>query len=139
MNSRWPEILMYHSIVRLASGPHALCVAPERFEAQMLYLKRRNLRGVSMRELRRAMSMGDTRGLVGLTFDDGYEDFLHNAVPVLERLGFSATVFVVAGMLGSKSRWQHVYEPDRKSTRLNSSHANISYAVFCLKKKNHTP
>ena len=25
---------------------------------------------------------------------------------------------------------------DRKSTRLNSSHANISYAVFCLKKKN---
>src|SRR3712207_8268364 len=27
---------------------------------------------------------------------------------------------------------------DRKSTRLNSSHANISYAVFCLKKKRHT-
>src|SRR3712207_7229394 len=26
---------------------------------------------------------------------------------------------------------------DRKSTRLNSSHANISYAVFCLKKTNH--
>src|SRR3712207_7546478 len=34
-------------------------------------------------------------------------------------------------------------ERDRKSTRLNSSHANISYAVFCLKKKkkaqSHTP
>src|SRR5258707_11945828 len=28
---------------------------------------------------------------------------------------------------------------DRKSTRLNSSHANISYAVFCLKKKNEQP
>src|SRR5215203_565212 len=28
---------------------------------------------------------------------------------------------------------------DRKSTRLNSSHANISYAVFCLKKKKKTP
>src|SRR3712207_8097952 len=28
-------------------------------------------------------------------------------------------------------------EEDRKSTRLNSSHANISYAVFCLKKKQH--
>src|SRR3712207_7120358 len=27
--------------------------------------------------------------------------------------------------------------PDRKSTRLNSSHANISYAVFCLKKNNN--
>src|SRR3712207_7194173 len=32
----------------------------------------------------------------------------------------------------SKCGWS----PDRKSTRLNSSHANISYAVFCLKKKN---
>src|SRR3712207_8475190 len=30
------------------------------------------------------------------------------------------------------------YNEDRKSTRLNSSHANISYAVFCLKKKNHS-
>src|SRR3712207_8070353 len=30
-------------------------------------------------------------------------------------------------------------ERDRKSTRLNSSHANISYAVFCLKKKNKVP
>src|SRR3712207_7229055 len=30
-----------------------------------------------------------------------------------------------------------VEEIDRKSTRLNSSHANISYAVFCLKKKKH--
>src|SRR4051812_49475011 len=28
---------------------------------------------------------------------------------------------------------------DRKSTRLNSSHMSISYAVFCLKKKKHTP
>src|SRR3712207_8661405 len=30
-----------------------------------------------------------------------------------------------------------VQDLDRKSTRLNSSHANISYAVFCLKKKKH--
>src|SRR3712207_8366067 len=34
----------------------------------------------------------------------------------------------IRGCVGRKSR-------DRKSTRLNSSHANISYAVFCLKKK----
>src|SRR3712207_7072170 len=32
---------------------------------------------------------------------------------------------------------ERVEGADRKSTRLNSSHANISYAVFCLKKKNH--
>src|SRR3712207_7438874 len=30
------------------------------------------------------------------------------------------------------------FDQDRKSTRLNSSHANISYAVFCLKKKQNT-
>src|SRR2546430_6570178 len=29
--------------------------------------------------------------------------------------------------------------PDRKSTRLNSSHSQISYAIFCLKKKNTSP
>src|SRR3712207_7657687 len=34
---------------------------------------------------------------------------------------------------------EQVSELDRKSTRLNSSHANISYAVFCLKKKNNYP
>src|SRR3712207_8187342 len=33
---------------------------------------------------------------------------------------------------------EHRLAADRKSTRLNSSHANISYAVFCLKKKNNT-
>src|SRR3712207_7393783 len=32
----------------------------------------------------------------------------------------------------------HIPLQDRKSTRLNSSHANISYAVFCLKKKKKT-
>src|SRR2546429_6873924 len=31
--------------------------------------------------------------------------------------------------------WGKLYEKDRKSTRLNSSHGYISYAVFCLKKK----
>src|SRR3712207_7392916 len=36
--------------------------------------------------------------------------------------------------------WEHACfgDRDRKSTRLNSSHANISYAVFCLKKKKYT-
>src|SRR3712207_7935182 len=37
---------------------------------------------------------------------------------------------------GSQSEAAYLGE-DRKSTRLNSSHANISYAVFCLKKKQH--
>src|SRR3712207_7496663 len=48
-----------------------------------------------------------------------------------QRIGLSATVRpieeVATYLAGGR--------PDRKSTRLNSSHANISYAVFCLKKK----
>src|SRR3712207_6857106 len=47
--------------------------------------------------------------------------------------------------LGLEDLLEEVLEPavvgleeDRKSTRLNSSHANISYAVFCLKKKKET-
>src|SRR3712207_8624176 len=44
---------------------------------------------------------------------------------------YAGYCFAVLGALLFTSR-------DRKSTRLNSSHANISYAVFCLKKKNTT-
>src|SRR3712207_7370413 len=41
------------------------------------------------------------------------------------------------GLVGADDRGlAHGKELDRKSTRLNSSHANISYAVFCLKKNN---
>src|SRR5438067_12490505 len=39
------------------------------------------------------------------------------------------------GVLASASRAAAAGAPDRKSTRLNSSHVSISYAVFCLKKK----
>src|SRR3712207_7922508 len=40
------------------------------------------------------------------------------------------------GQAAEHRRLAHLRQPeDRKSTRLNSSHANISYAVFCLKKK----
>src|SRR3712207_7808702 len=42
------------------------------------------------------------------------------------------------GLLGQRERRAEGHLEDRKSTRLNSSHANISYAVFCLKKKKKT-
>src|SRR3712207_7198579 len=46
---------------------------------------------------------------------------------------FTAAVDVVGG--AHLPDWEATVREDRKSTRLNSSHANISYAVFCLKKK----
>src|SRR3712207_8607577 len=59
---------------------------------------------------------------------------------------FKARNFLGGGSTVGSTTWQYLagggaggggaYR-DRKSTRLNSSHANISYAVFCLKKKKH--
>src|SRR3712207_7032916 len=43
-----------------------------------------------------------------------------------------------AALLAMAIHDQGMHARDRKSTRLNSSHANISYAVFCLKKKKET-
>jgi peptidoglycan/xylan/chitin deacetylase (PgdA/CDA1 family) len=40
-----------------------------------------------------------------ITFDDGYENFMTNAWPVLQRHGFSATLFVVAGQVGGWNTW----------------------------------
>src|SRR3712207_8666637 len=45
------------------------------------------------------------------------------------------TVAAQTGSAAANESPTNVPYPDRKSTRLNSSHANISYAVFCLKKK----
>src|SRR5690606_40490521 len=42
---------------------------------------------------------------------------------------------VFGGIMNPENEEYKYYYPDRKSTRLNSSHVKISYAVFCLKKK----
>src|SRR3712207_7241341 len=64
---------------------------------------------------------------------------------LIGRIGFPAMVWLMlrselpsegqADLLGTALMAAVDHGPDRKSTRLNSSHANISYAVFCLKKK----
>src|SRR2546430_8188798 len=43
----------------------------------------------------------------------------------------------VLDLLARDTSSQQIEDADRKSTRLNSSHSQISYAVFCLKKKTH--
>src|SRR6267142_4449050 len=61
---------------------------------------------------------------------------LHDALPICEVSGFSATVMPAAASRGKVSSKMRPFDSaDRKSTRLNSSHMSISYAVFCLKKK----
>src|SRR3712207_8237180 len=73
---------------------------------------------------------------------------LHDALPILlpdeppglsegfaEKSGQAWRTFLKRISFGEAPDFAEVMKADRKSTRLNSSHANISYAVFCLKKK----
>src|SRR3712207_7347916 len=68
---------------------------------------------------------------------------LHDALPIYDEVARAQDARQLPSQgLGIRRRRQDVLAPhasvpataDRKSTRLNSSHANISYAVFCLKK-----
>ena len=67
-----PMILMYHGVADVTEDPNQLCVTPGRFAEQMATLHRLGLRGVSVGTLVAAMRCGRQRGLVGITFDDGY-------------------------------------------------------------------
>ena len=109
-----PLVLMYHSIEPYQADPYLVTVSPPRFAQQMRWLDRRGLRGVSIADLLAARAAGGGKGLVGLTFDDGYADFARHALPVLRRHGFGATVFVIAGRLGGDNGW----DPDGPRKRL---------------------
>ncbi|MFI8999775.1 polysaccharide deacetylase family protein [Streptomyces sp. NPDC053541] len=98
-------VAMYHSIADASDDPYQVTVSPVRFARQLHWLGDRGLRGVSVRELLAATAEGRERGLVGLTFDDGYADFLESAVPLLRRHGFTATVYVLPGRLGGVNAW----------------------------------
>ena len=100
-----PMILMYHGVADVAEDPYQLFVTPSRFAEQMTWLKRRGLRGVGIGTLIDAMRAGRERGLVGITFDDGYVNVLDNAVPELLRHDFTATMFIISGRLGGTNEW----------------------------------
>lgn len=102
---RIPLVLMYHSVTPYWADPYLITVSPERFDQQMGWLRRRGLRGVSIRELLSARGAGGGRNLVGLTFDDGYADFAEHVVPILRRYEFTGTVFAIAGRLGQDNAW----------------------------------
>jgi len=102
-----PFTLMYHSVGVIGDDPHLLTVTPERLDAQLSALRAQGLRGMSMRDLLRSGARG-----VGLTFDDGYTDFVDIAVHILRRHGCTATVFALAGRLGGHNGWDA--DGDRK-------------------------
>lgn len=105
MRSGTPWVLMYHSVDDSRHDPYHLTVSPRRFNQQMRWISRTGRRGVSMAELLTAWDEGTAGNLVGLTFDDGYSDFDEKVLPILEAYGFTATVFVVAGLIGDHNCW----------------------------------
>ncbi|THA23849.1 polysaccharide deacetylase family protein [Streptomyces sp. RKND-216] len=100
-----PWLLMYHSVADSTEDPYHVTVSPHRLRRQLEWLAARGLRGVGIAELLRERAAGRGRDLVGLTFDDGYQDFLDEAVPLLHRHDCTATVFVLPGRLGGSNVW----------------------------------
>jgi peptidoglycan/xylan/chitin deacetylase (PgdA/CDA1 family) len=130
-----PLVLMYHSVEEVAVDPHELCLTPGKFAEQMTWLAVHGLRGVSMRELVAAVRTGRERGLVGLTFDDGYVNVLDTAVPELQRRGFTATMFIISDLLGKTNEWE---EPGTPVWPLMSSDQVIKVAAAGMEIGSHT-
>ena len=91
-------ILAYH---RIGEHNNSYTIKPEVFDAQMKYLYDSGYKTISLAKMQELFNSGkplDHKYIV-VTFDDGYADNLHNAVPILKKYGYTATVFVVSGMV----------------------------------------
>lgn len=103
-------ILTYHQVE--AAPPRrapyrSLTVTPGAFARQMMMLAALGYRGVSMSGLEPYLRGEKTGKVVGITFDDGYVNNLTHAMPVLQRLGFSSTCYMVSGQMGGSNVWDH--------------------------------
>jgi peptidoglycan/xylan/chitin deacetylase (PgdA/CDA1 family) len=109
-------ILLYHRVADTKNDPHQLCVSPENLHEQIKFLKE-NFRVVSLAQL-----VGQVRSkkvknkTIAITFDDGYADNLHNALPVLQEHNIPATIFFTAGYVGSNKPfyWDENMSPEDK-------------------------
>jgi len=94
-------ILMYHEIAGPAETTSRLAVAPHALREQLAYLHDEGYTTITAAELSAVLH---GRGqlpdrAIALTFDDGYEDFHSRAMPLLQRYGFTATLFVTTGWI----------------------------------------
>lgn len=101
-------ILMYHQID--SSPPRGtalrgLIVAPSSFAWQMRMLHLLGYKGLSMRDLEPYLRGEKQSKVVGITFDDGYQNNLLHALPVLQANGFTATCYGVSSMVGGTNAW----------------------------------
>lgn len=107
-NRRPIPVLVYHQIAEAPpkGAPfRSLYVSPGAFSRQMTWLRRLGYTGLSMGQLQPYLA-GEREGkVVGITFDDGYQNNLRHALPALIKNGFSATCYAVSGLLGQTNRW----------------------------------
>jgi peptidoglycan/xylan/chitin deacetylase (PgdA/CDA1 family) len=101
-------ILMYHEVTPTPIARYRkYTVTPEELASQLSWLRARGYASVDMDAVRGAF-VGE-RALpprpVVITFDDGSRDCLQHAVPALLAHGFTATFFIVGGLVGSTTRW----------------------------------
>jgi len=83
--------MLYHSV---SDEPWQYAVSPVEFERQMKYIAER-YDVIPLEQVLKHMGGAPlTRSAVSVTFDDGYRDFLTNALPVLKKFSIPATVFV---------------------------------------------
>lgn len=94
-------ILIYHRVADVKNDPHLLSVSPDNFYKQLKYLQQ-NFQIIKLSELIEDLRTKQLKNKsIVITFDDGYADNLHNALPILEKLEIPATIFVVAGKINS--------------------------------------
>lgn len=101
-------ILTYHQIAVAPpkGAPYrGLYVSPSSFKRQMAFLRLLGYRGLSLSGLMPYLR-GELQGkVVGISFDDGYLNNLTNALPVLQKYGFSSTCYAVSQLLGKSNEW----------------------------------
>jgi peptidoglycan/xylan/chitin deacetylase (PgdA/CDA1 family) len=107
MPKRPIPILMYHSIEEMPKSTvmRSLHVSPKRFMTQMWLLNMFGFKGLSMRELVPYLEGKKIGKVVGITFDDGYQNNLFNAAPILKKYNFSATCYLVSKRIGTSNTW----------------------------------
>jgi peptidoglycan/xylan/chitin deacetylase (PgdA/CDA1 family) len=101
-------ILMYHQIDEpppRGTALRGLIVAPSSFAWQMRMLRVLGYKGMSMRDLEPYLRGEKLGKVVGITFDDGYQNNVQNALPILQKHGFTATCYGVSSMIGGTNRW----------------------------------
>ncbi len=93
---RYPRILMYHMIRDAIPGKkfNSLRVSPKVFETQIKYLYDNGWHSYTMEEAINHKKNLPLKSVV-ITFDDGYQDNLTNALPILKKYGFKATIYLV--------------------------------------------